>query len=397
MKYDFESIIDRRGQDAWAVDDLYDDPTPPMEGWSVIPMWVADMSFATCPTVLEAMAERCKHPCFGYYKTKDEYWNSIIDWQTKRNGVVGLERKHLAYENGVLGGVVGALNVLCSKGDNILVHSPTYVGFTSALENNGWNIVHSELKQDENGIYRMDYEDMEQKIKKNRIHACVFCSPHNPTGRVWEREELEKAYAIFEKYDVKVVSDEIWSDLIRPGYKHIPSQSVNEWAKMNTVAEYAITKTFNMAGLIGSYRIIYNKYLAHRIDKDESLCHYNDINVFSQHALIGAYKPEGHEWVDELNQVLAANIDKLKAFLEQYDITMPTPQGTYLLFADCTKYCEKHGITLDELEKKMWDYGVSTQDGRAFHGACHIRINVAIPPALLDEAIDRLEKYVLVK
>lgn len=397
MKYDFESIIDRRGHDAWAVDVLEDDPTPPKEGWSVIPMWVADMSFATCPTITDAIAERAKHPCFGYFKTSDEYWNSIIDWQTKRNGVVGLERKHLGYENGVLGGVMAAVNALSSNGDSILVHSPTYIGFTGCLENNGYNIVLSELKLDENNIYRMDYEDMEKKIKENNIHVCVFCSPHNPSGRVWEREELEKAMAIFEKHHVYVVSDEIWSDLIRPGFKHIPTQLVSEYARTHTIAQYAPTKTFNLAGLIGSYHVVYSKYLRDRIDKEGSLSHYNDINVFSQHALVGAYKPEGHEWVDELNQVLAKNIDTMKAFLEGYGFKMTLPQGTYLLFVDASDYCEKHHITIGELQKKMWDYGVSTQDGRPFHGPCHIRINVAIPPALIQEACDRLEKYVLEK
>ena len=203
--------------------------------------------------------------------------------------------------------------------------------------------------------------------------------------------------AIFEKHHVYVVSDEIWSDLIRPGFKHIPTQLVSEYARTHTIAQYAPTKTFNLAGLIGSYHIVYSKYLRDRIDKEGSLSHYNDINVFSQHALVGAYKPEGHEWVDELNQVLAKNIDTMKAFLEGYGFKMTLPQGTYLLFVDATDYCEKHHITIDELQKKMWDYGVSTQDGRPFHGPCHIRINVAIPPALIQEACDRLEKYVLEK
>ena len=397
MKYDFESIIDRKGHDALAIDALRDNPTPPKEGWSVIPMWVADMSFATCPTITEAMAERAKHPCFGYFKPSDEYWNSIIDWQTKRNGAIGLERKHLEYENGVLGAVISAVSAFASAGDNILLHSPTYVGFTGCLENMGYNMVLSELKLDENNIYRMDYEDMEKKIEENNIHVCVFCSPHNPTGRVWEKEELEKAMAIFEKHHVYVVSDEIWSDLIRPGYKHIPTQSVSEYAKMHTVAQYATTKTFNLAGLVGSYHIVYSKYLRDRINKAGSLSHYNNMNVFSQHALIGAYKPEGHEWVDELNQVIASNIDTMKAFLEGYGFKMSLPQATYLLFADATDYCAKHDITIDELQHKMWDYGVSTQDGRPFHGPCHIRINTAIPPTLIKEACDRLEKYVLEK
>ena len=142
----------------------------------------------------------------------------------------------------MLGGVISALNVMCSNGDNVLLHSPTYIGFTMSLENNGYHIVHSPLIKDENGVWRMDFEDMEKKIVKNRIHAAVFCSPHNPCGRVWERWEIEKAMELYKKYDVFVISDEIWSDLILEGYKHIPTQSVSEDARNRTVAMYAPSK-----------------------------------------------------------------------------------------------------------------------------------------------------------
>ena len=253
----------------------------------------------------------------------------------------------------MLGGVVSALNVLCSRGDNVLVHSPTYSGFTSCLTNAGYSIVLSPLVQDEQGIWRMDFEDMEKKIVANHIHTALFCSPHNPTGRVWERWELEKAMEIFQRHGVYVISDEIWSDIIRPGQKHIPTQMVNSYAKEHTVALYAPSKTFNLAGLIGSYHIIYSKWLRDRVDKESSLCHYNEINVLSMHALIGAYKPEGYEWVDELNQVLANNVDfACEHIWEQYKgIQVTKPQGTYMLFLDCTKWCEAHGKTIEELQK----------------------------------------------
>ena len=138
----------------------------------------------------------------------------------------------------------------------------------------------------------MDFEDMEKKIVKNRIHAAVFCSPHNPCGRVWERWEIEKAMELYKKYDVFVISDEIWSDLILEGHKHIPTQSVSEDARNRTVAMYAPSKTFNLAGLVGSYHIIYNTWLRERVLKESSLSHYNAMNVLSMHALVGAYKPE---------------------------------------------------------------------------------------------------------
>ena len=258
MKYDFTSIMDRQGKDAIAIDSLGTGwaPGAPKEGFDAIPMWVADMNFPTVPTVCEAIAERVKHPAFGYFEPRAEYFDSIIAWQEKRNGVTGLRPEHIGYENGVLGGVLSALGTFCSRGDQVLVHSPTYMGFTHALHNNGYDIVHSPLKQDENGVWRMDFADMEKKLSENHIHAAIFCSPHNPTGRVWERWEIEAAMALYEKYDVYVVSDEIWSDIILTGNRHIPTQSVSDYARNHTAAFYAPSKTFNLAGLIGSYHII---------------------------------------------------------------------------------------------------------------------------------------------
>ena len=214
-------------------------PQPPKEGFDIIPMWVADMNFPTVPTITQAIAQRIQHPFFGYFATSDDYYNAIIHWQEQRNGVTGLTKECIGYENGVLGGVISALNVLCSKGDNVLLHSPTYIGFTGCLTNNGYHIVHSPLVKDEAGIYRMDFADMEKKIVENNIHATVFCSPHNPCGRVWERWELEKAMELFQKHDVMVICDEIWSDIILEGHKHIPMQSISEDARQRTVALYA--------------------------------------------------------------------------------------------------------------------------------------------------------------
>ena len=351
MKYDFTSILDRNGKDAIAVEHIPIPGAQVKEGFDRIPMWVADMNFPTVPTVVEAMMERVQHPAYGYFDPSEEYYASIIRWQEKRNGVTGLKPEHIGYENGVLGGVISALNVMCSKGDNVLLHSPTYIGFTMSLENNGYHIVHSPLIKDENGVWRMDFEDMEKKIVKNRIHAAVFCSPHNPCGRVWERWEIEKAMELYKKYDVFVISDEIWSDLILEGHKHIPTQSVSEDARNRTVAMYAPSKTFNLAGLVGSYHIIYNTWLRERVLKESSLSHYNAMNVLSMHALVGAYKPEGYEWLDELRQVLTGNVEFACRYIQDHfdGIEVSKPEGTYMLFLDCTKWCEKHGKTIDEL------------------------------------------------
>lgn len=399
MKYDFTSILDRNGKDSIAVN-------PPMDadwvnfakikdGFDLIPMWVADMNFPAVPTIPEAITERVKHPAYGYFEARDEYYNSIINWQEKRNNVTGLKKENIGYENGVLGGVISALSVFCSKGDAVLLHSPTYIGFTGSLTNNGYNIVHSPLVKDEQGIWRMDFADMEKKIKENHIHAAIFCSPHNPCGRVWERWEIEKAMEIYQRNDVYVISDEIWSDILLDGHKHIPTQSVSEDARNRTVALYAPSKTFNLAGLIGSYHIIYNSWINDRVKKESSLCHYNDMNLLSMYALIGAYKPEGFEWVDELCQVLTENVNLAYDFFEKIDgVNVSKPQGTYMLFIDFTDWCKKHNKTMDELLAAGQEVGVYWQDGRPFHGDHAIRMNLALPKSRVEEALERLKKYV---
>ena len=400
MKYDFTTVIDRHGKDSLALDGLgrgdHFSPDWPKEGVDVIPMWVADMNFPTVPTIQEAIIERAKHPMFGYYRPTKEYYRAIIDWQRTRNGVEDLQVRDIGYENGVLGGVISAISAFASPGDSILLHSPTYMGFTRCITENGFNIIHSPLKPDENGVMRMDYEDMDYKLRKYHIHVAIFCSPHNPCGRVWEREEIEKAMEVYRKNQCVVISDEIWSDLTMNGHKHTPTQSVSEDAKNRTIAFYAPSKTFNLAGLIGSYHIIYNPFLRDLVQNKASKSQYNEMNVLSMHALIGAYKSEGAEWVDELRQVLTENTGYACEHIWQNypGVKVNRPEGTYMLFLDLSEWCEAHGQTLDEVLKAGWNVGVAWQDGRPFHGSCAIRMNLALPMSRVQEAFDRLDKYV---
>ena len=399
MKFDFTTIYDRRGKDAMAVDAVEMIPTfKPNDGFDPIPMWVADMNFATAPSVNAEIAKRIEHPLYGYFMTPDEYYDSIIHWHETRNGVTDLKKEHIGYENGVLGGVMSALAAVCARGDKVLVHSPTYIGFSGSIQNAGYSIVTSDLKQDRYGVWRMDFFDMETKIKKNDIRAIVFCSPHNPTGRVWEREELEQFMDMAQRLNVTVISDEIWSDLTLGGYQHIPLQSISEDARNRTIALYAPSKTFNLAGLIGSYHIIYNEALHKRVKKEASLCHYNSMNVLSMHALIGAYSEEGAQWVDELRQVLTANVKYACKFIRKNfkGVNVQQPEGTYMLFLDCEEYCQTHGRTLDEVKKAGYEVGVVWQDGRPFHGPHHMRMNLALPTARVEEAMQRLKDYVFV-
>lgn len=401
MKFKFDEMLERHGKDAIAVDGLGTvpgmSPDKPKEGFDAIPMWVADMNFATAPSIQDAIIQRVKHPAFGYFTPTDEYFNAIINWHKDRKNVTDIKPCHIGYENGVLGGVISALNVFCSKGDKVLVHSPTYIGFTMSLVNNGYNIIHSELIKDENGKWVMDYEDMEKKIVDEKISATIMCNPHNPTGRVWTKDELKKAVDIFEKHNVKIVSDEIWSDILVNGSVQTPTQQVSPYAHENTVALYAPSKTFNLAGLVGSYHIIYNEYLRNRILKESSLPHYNDMNVLSMHALIGAYSKTGNEWTDELKEVISKNVNYAYYFIKDNfkGVSLSKPEGTYMLFLDFEEYCKEKNIDVGEILKKGWDVGVAYQDGRPFNGKYSIRMNLALPFEKVKEALDRLKKYVI--
>jgi len=397
MKYDFTTILDRAGHDCLAADRI---PFPGLtvdEGFDTIPMWIADMSFPTAPPVLDAIYKRMEMPNFGYFALPEEYYRSIINWQETRNGVVGLEPKHIGYENGVLGGVSSALQAFTAPGDKILLHSPTYVGFTHTLDDTGRVAVHSPLMRDENGVWRMDYADMDRRIRENHIRFAIFCSPHNPCGRVWERWEIERAMEVYAKNDCIVLSDEIWSDIIMPGHRHIPTQSVSEDAKRRVIAFYAPSKTFSLAGLVGSYHIIYNDVLRERVQRRGVLSHYNEPNILSVHALIGGYR-DGVDWCDEMIAVVEENLRYACDYIGKHfpGVQVMKPEGTYMLYLDCGDWCRKQGVTIDSVLERGVRCGVIWQNGEAFFWPDSIRMNLALPKSRLVEAMDRLRQYVFI-
>jgi cystathionine beta-lyase len=396
MEFDFTTVLDRRGRDALAVDVIpYPDVTV-QDGLRPIPMWVADMSFPTAPSIVKAVSHRLDHPNFGYFQLPDAYYDAIIRWQAERHGVKGLSKSHIGYENGVLGGVGSALRTLTGEGDPILVHEPTYIGFLHLLHDIGRTVITSPLTRDAQGVWRMDYADMEAKIRTHGIKVAIFCSPHNPCGRVWEREEIERAMDVYARCGCTVISDEIWADLTFEGHRHIPTQSIGEDARMRTVAFYAPSKTFSLAGLIGSYHIIYNDDLRTRIEATGQSTYYNSCNVLSLHALLGAYSPEGARWVDELRTVLYGNLRYVRDFMETNfeGVSMFLPEGTYMLFLNCRAWCDAHGISMETLLKRGVEAGVIWQNGAAFGDPDCIRLNVALPFSLVEEAMMRLKTRV---
>ena len=401
MTYDFTSIMNRHGMDSIAVDGLGTDPgfapDPPREGFDVIPMWVADMNFPTVPTIPQAIIERAKHPAYGYFSPTDDYYSSIIDWQSTRNGVTGLTREAIGYENGVLGGVISALTAFAAPGDGVLLHSPTYIGFTRSIENNGYRIVHSPLTLDERGVWRMDYEDMDRKLKEHHIHVAVFCSPHNPCGRVWERWEIEKAMEVYRANDCVVISDEIWSDLTLGNHQHIPTQSVSEDARNRTVAFYAPSKTFNLAGLQTAYAVIPNDHIREAYIEGLNANRVFNLNWFGAAALEAAYnKCDGY--VDALCSYVDANMDYMKQFIDTRlpMLKMKKPEATYMVWVDF----KGTGMGVEEIEHFIVHkahIGVDMGSWFGEGGAGYLRFNLACPRSLLEKALGQLEEALTCK
>ena len=398
MEFDFTTVLDRRGRDALAVDVIPFPDAQVKDGLRPIPMWVADMSFITAPPITEAVQKRLDHPNFGYFLLPDAYYDAIIGWQRTRHGVTGLSKAHIGYENGVLGGVSSVLRALTNEGDPILVHSPTYVGFLHVLHDLRRTPVTSPLRRDAQGVWRMDYADMERKIRENGIRVVIFCSPHNPCGRVWTREEIEAAMDVYRRCGCTVISDEIWADLTFTGHRHIPTQSVSEDARMRTVAFYAPSKTFSLAGLIGSYHIIYDEALRKTVRETGGATHYNSCNVLSLHALLGAYSPAGARWLDELRTVLYGNLRYVKDFMESNfpGVSMFLPEGTYMLFLNCGAWCKAHDVPMETLLRRGVEAGVIWQRGADFGDPDCIRLNVALPFPLVEEAMERLRTRVFI-
>ncbi len=390
MSYSFDQIWKREGHDAmkWEFP-RYEQCSVYSPCEDIIPMWVADMDFATPPCVIDAITKRLAHPILGYFGLPTEYTDAINTWQSTRYGCKEtLTRENVMYQNSVLGAVSAFLQAYTLAGESILLNSPMYLGFQLTLKNLGRNICDSALVQDENGIFRMDFEDMEKKIIANKIAVMVFCSPHNPTGRVWEQWEIEKVTELCAKHSVKIISDEIWADFITDKTcKHIPTQSVSETAKQITAAVYAPSKTFNIAGLVGAYSICYNPVMCAKLNAVSAATHYNGANILSCHALIGGYT-NGAEWIDEMNTYIRTNQEYVVDYINTNfkGVKAYIPQSTYLLWVDVAD-C---GTPYDELFEKILKTGVLPSTGKQFYSDHHIRLNLACPKSMCEDAMARL-------
>lgn len=390
MKYNFDEITERRDTCSLKWDaPAFSFSARYCPSRDIIPMWVADMDFRTPEFVTEAMAERIKHPMFGYAFTPEEYFEVIGSWHKDRYNQGGVDRTTVSYHNSVLGGVASAISALTQAGDNILIQSPTYVGFQSTINNMGRNMVFTKLTPDQNGVFRMDFEEMEKIMSTQNIPVFLFCSPHNPTGRIWDKDELEKVVELCDKYDVKIISDEIWADFIlSENKKHIPLPSLNETSKKITFGMYAPSKTFNLAGLVGAYSVCYNRGLNNRVLKVGTSTHYNLPNVLSTTACIAGYT-HGREWVNQMTDYLNVNVKYLVDFLNTIEgFSAYVPEATYLLWVDISgsKYSSK------EIVDMCKTVGVIISDGEEYFDSNYLRLNYSLPFSVVKDACERIGK-----
>lgn len=382
QQYEFDQVLDRRGKGIkWDAPPYGADPA------EMVPMWVADMDFATPDYVTGAIARRLAHPTFGYFELDSRFYDAVISWQSKRHGCTGLLPEMIRYQNSTVGGLVAAVRLLTEPGGPVLVNQPNYTGFTYGIKDAGRQMVLSPLKQDENGIFRMDLDDMEHKIAREGIHCAILCSPHNPSGRVWTQEELERFSALCEKYGVYVVADEIWSDFVFTPNRHIPTQQATAYLREHTIAFSAPTKSFNLAGLCISYSMVFGEELRARFHAFCKRDHYNVPNVLSAEALIGAYQ-NGHAYVDALLAYIRTNMELVSTTLarELPKAGVYLPEGTYTMWIDT------HNLsgTDDEIIARLVKAGVVPNAAEDYNGTGHIRLNLACPRSQVQLALERM-------
>ena len=384
MKYNFDEIVVRRGSNSIKWDAA--------EQEDVLPLWVADMDFKAAPAIREALARRVEHGVFGYTKVPDAYYDAIIQWFSRRHQWQ-INRDWMQYTIGVVPAISCIIKAISMPGDKVLVSTPVYNCFFSSIKNNGCEIVESPLRQRDDLRYEMDFEEFEQKCADSKVVAYLLCNPHNPCGRVWTREELEKIGEICRKHHVWVISDEIHNEIVMPGYQYLPFASISEANQKCSITCVSPSKSFNLAGLQIANIICSDEAMSRRIDRAININEVCDVNPFGVVATIAAYN-ESEDWIEELNPYIWKNFETLKQM-----ISLPiTPlEGTYLAWVDCSCICKKLSMNSAILEETLMEKAKVYLNAGTMYGAAgegFMRINLACPNAVLVEALNRLNRFI---
>lgn len=387
MNYNFETLVDRSNNFSakWSeMDKKYGSN-------DLLPMWVADMDFKAAPCIIDAMRERLEQGIYGYTTRPDSYNESIVNWAARRYGWE-IKSDWLIFSPGVIPSISLIIQEMTDKNDKIMIQEPVYSPFNSVVKENGRELVISPLIKLEDGNYVMDYEDIESKIKD--VKMFLLCNPHNPVGRVWTKEELQKLGKICLKNNVKVISDEIHSDIIFKGHKHVPFASISEEFAQNSITCMAPTKTFNIAGLQMSQVILPNKDDYKILDAAFARLDIRRNNAFSLVATQAAYN-HGEEWLNEFLEYIEDNMDFAIKYIEENmpSLKVKKPEGTYLLWVDFSET----GLSDEEVAKALVEKGkVALNNGVAFGvgGKGYQRINLACPRSMVENGLARIKKAI---
>ncbi len=386
MAHDFDEIIERKDTDSLKYDFALRRGKPD----GLLPLWVADMDFRTPLCVVEALVEKSRHGIFGYSEGRDDYYKVLHGWFSRRFGWP-IHSDWLIKTPGVVYAICAAIRALTQEGDAILIQQPVYYPFAGSIQANRRTLVVNQLVYDGSN-YLIDFEDFEQKIVQHHVKLFILCSPHNPVGRVWTRDELTQMGDICVKHGVVVISDEIHADFIYPGHEHTIFAAMKPEFADNAITCTAPTKTFNLAGLQISNIIISNRSIRNRIRQEINRSGYSQPNVMGLVACKAAYE-KGEDWLEDVKVYLAENLAYLRDFLQTRipGIKLVEPQGTYLVWLDCTAL-NLDDKALDEFivhRAKLWlDAGTMFGQG----GSGFQRINIACPRPLLKKALEQLEQ-----
>lgn len=382
--YDFDAIHNRR-----SAGDIKYEPVDDADG--LIPMWVADMDFMTAPCVETAVNQVARKGIYGYQSADAEYFRLVRSWYSRRFSFE-IKEEWILPSPAVMYSVACAIRALTGEDDAVLILEPVYYPFANVIRANRRRLVVSELKND-GGVYKIDFDDFEKKIRENNVKTLLFCSPHNPVGRVWTKAELERVAEICLRYDVTIISDEIHSDLVYAPNRHIPFASLSEEVAARTVTCVAPTKTFNLAAIEASNIIISDDHIRKAVQREMRANCQMGVNAFGIAATKAVYS-DGEKWLDEL----LAYLDKSRtilaeAFGQDGNIRVTAPAGTYLAWLDCKRLGLSDNALYDLL---LYKAGVRLHKGSTFgsSGSGFMRLNFACPHSVLREAIGRIQAVI---
>lgn len=383
MKYNFDEKVNRKNTNSYKYDTTMD---------GVLPMWVADMDFKVSRPIIDSILLRALHGVFGYTMIPQKYYEAEKLWWKKRHDFK-IKKDWIEPSVGVIPTLSAIVQAFCKKGEKVLIQSPVYNYFNTSIINNGCEILYNNLVY-ENYEYSIDFKDFEQKIKDEKCKLFILCNPHNPVGRVWTKEELQKMGELCLKHNVIVVSDEIHRDIVYKDYKYTPLISVSEEFRDNFITCTAPSKTFNLAGLKTSNIIVANKEMKQKINKSLNINEAIEPNVFGIEALISAYN-FGDVWLDELLVYLEKNKNYIIKYLEKNlpNLKVINPQATYLLWIDCSSL----NIKSDELVEKIEEIGklrIASGSTYGKNGENFIRINIATTFNNIEKSMKKMQKAI---